>query len=379
MRSCLFGRTRFFATVVFLIALLLATLPDTARAQHGGDDSTTGSYQKTILVSNQAGQAPTTDPNLVNAWGLVSSTAGPWWVSDERTGLSTLYNGQGQIVSLVVTIPTAAGSPAGTVGSPTGIVFNSGSNFVVSQNGVSGSSVFMFATGDGTISGWSPGVNRTNAILAVDRSRVGTGAVYRGLTLAQNGTGTFLYATNFRARTIEMFDGNFNLVRSFTDQAAAASCASSGQCYAPFGIQAVGGKLVVTFALQNNERTDDFGLAGSGKGFVDVFDTSGNLLRRLTSSDRLKAPWGIALAPANFGKFSNDLLIGNFDGGSINVFDPNTGALLGQLADSNGPIEIEGLWALEFGNGGAAGATNQLFFTAGPNHGRDGLFGFIQS
>lgn len=395
MYSSLFSKKMWFIVPVgLLVVLSLIISPVVTHAKGGGSQ---GSYQQTNLVSDGK-QTSTTDPHLLNPWGLVSSTSGPWWISDNETGLSTLYNRQGQIVPLVVTVPSHTGVAA-TGATPTGIVFNTSSNFVVSQNGVSGPGVFLFVTADGTISGWNPKVNGTNAILAVNRANVGTGTVYRGLALANTSTGSFLYATNFHARTIEQFDGKFNLVRTFTDPSA-VNCTSSGsgdgsnirssrdsggggggdsKCFAPFGIQVIGNQVFVTFVLQNESRTDDFGVAGNGRGFVDVFDTNGKLVHRLTSSSQLNAPWGLALAPANFGTFSNDLLVGNFGDGHINAFDPNTGNFIGQLATSNGPIVIEGLWALTFGNGAAAGATNQLFFTAGPNHGRNGLFGSIQS
>lgn len=398
MRSQRIGSVRkLFATFVPLIALSLLLIPNPAYARGGdgggggggGGGGQTGAYQQTNLVSNGANPAPTIDAHLINPWGLVSSTAGPWWISDNFSGFSTLYNGQGQIVSLVVTIPSATSS----AGTPTGIVFNTSTSFVVSQNGASGAAVFLFATADGTLSGWNPGVNKTNAVLSGQHS----GAVYRGLALANTSTGSFLYATDFVGRKVDIYDGTFHLLRSFTDPQIATCSGSGGSghsdnpvpsdrgggggggCFAPFGIQAIGNQVFVTYVLQDLGRQDHFGVAGKGSGFVDVFDTNGNLLRRLTSSSQLNAPWGIAQAPANFGQFSNDLLIGNFGDGHINAFDPATGAFLGQLATSNGPIQIEGLWALQFGNGGAAGATNQLFFTAGAEHGTQGLFGSIQS
>jgi len=248
----------------------------------------------------------------------------------------------------------------------------------VTQNGVTAPSLFLFATEDGTISGWNPKVDPTHAILAVDRSNVGLGAVYKGLAIATNANGTFLYAANFRFGTVEMFDGNFKLVRSFTDEELAERCRFTGQCFAPFGIQTIGDHLFVSFALQNAQKHDDIG--GIGNGFVDVFDTNGSFDRRLISRGRLDSPWGMALAPANFGAFSNDLLVGNFRNGHINVFDPRTGRHLGELESSNDtPIVIDHLWALSFGNGAAAGATNQLFFTAGIDDEAHGLFGFIMS
>jgi uncharacterized protein (TIGR03118 family) len=299
-------------------------------------------------------------------------------VNDHDTGLSTLYNAQGQIVPLVVTVPTPLASPASRVSTPTGMVFNGTTGFVVSQNGVSGASLFIFDTEDGTISGWNPNVNRTNAILTVDRSQVGRGgANYKGLAIATNNNGTFLFAANFRSGFVDEFDSNFKFVRSFSDPFLVGACLVARQCFAPFGIQTIGNQLLVTFALQDQQKQNN--VAGRGLGFVDVFSTDGRFERRLISRGDLNAPWGLALAPANFGRFSNDLLVGNFGNGRINAFNPKTGKDEGEVRTSDGkPLVINGLWALEFGNGAAAnGNTNQLFFTAGP-HGH-GLFGLIES
>lgn len=365
---------RLMAFVGALALGLFMIVPTTAFAQSSTAQSAAapqGSYQQTNLVADQMGVAPVTDPNLANPWGLAASTTGPWWTSDNNSGLSTLYNGQGQVQALVVTVPPPAGSPAGTIATPTGIVFNSTTGFMVSENGVSGAAAFIFSSEDGTISGWSPAVDRTHAILTVDRSKVGAGAVYKGLAIGTTSAGTFIYATNFRFGTVEMFDSSFHLVKSFRDPFIPRH-------FAPFGIQNIGGDLFVTFALQDAPRHDD--IAGRGLGFVDVFDTNGHLLRRFASFGSLNAPWGLALAPANFGAFSNDLLVGNFGNGRINVFDPKTGRHLGELRTSTGaPIWIDGLWALEFGNGATAGATNDLFFTAGPQNQTHGLFGKIDS
>jgi len=334
-----------------------------------------GTYQQTNLVSDLSTVgAKFQDPNLLNPWGLSHSPTSPWWVSDNGAGVATLYNGDGTARSLVVTIPPPVGSPAGTTAAPTGNVFNGTSGFVVTAGSHSGPSLFIFATEDGTISGWNPTVDPTHAILAVDRSTIGAGAVYKGLAIASNASGTFIYATNFRFGTVEMFDSSFNLVKSFTDPKLANTCPEPNQCYAPFGIQAINGKLYVTFALQNAEKHDD--VAGPAHGFVDVFDTSGNLLQPLIMHGRLNSPWGLALAPADFGLFSNALLVGNFGNGRINAYDLTTGEFLGQLRDqTNTPITIDGLWSLQFGNNAAAGASNELFFTAGINDEADGLFG----
>jgi uncharacterized protein (TIGR03118 family) len=260
-------------------------------------------------------------------------------------------------------------------------VFNPTSGFVISQGGASGPTQFLFATEDGTIAGWNPAVDPAHALIAVDRSRVREGkflgAVYKGLALAQAGTGSFLYATDFRFGVVEEFDTQFNLVGSFTDPALAADCPRPGQCFAPFGIQNIGGSLFVSFALQDKAHHDD--VAGAGNGFVDVFDTSGTLIRRFAAGGTLNSPRGLALAPAGFGAFGNDLLAGDFGDGRISAFDPATGAFLGQLQDPAGqPIDINGLWGLAFGNGGLAGDTTTLFFAAGPNDEADGLFGTLQ-
>jgi uncharacterized protein (TIGR03118 family) len=361
------GRLRLLASVIAPLMLLLLALPAAAFAQ-----PLQGSYRQTNLVSDLVGEAQFTDPNLVNPWGLVHGPATPWWVSDNGAGVSTLYNGLGVKVPLTVTIPAPAGSPAGTTSAPTGVIFNGNGGFNVSENGTSFSSVFIFDTEDGTISGWNPTFpDRSHAVLAVDRSNVGKGAVYKGLAIGSNSSGTFLFATNFRFGTVEMFDSNFNLVRSFTDHLLP-------QSYAPFGIQNIGGNLYVTFAKQDAAKHDD--VAGAGHGFVDVFDTNGNLISRLIARGSLNSPWGLALAPPNFGQFSNDLLVGNFGDGHINVFDPNTGAALG-LLEIGGviPIQIDGLWSLQFGNDAAAGPSNELFFTAGIDGEAHGLFGDIQS
>src|SRR6266516_1300148 len=356
--------------MIAAVVLLRPLLPVAAHANGAG------LYHQTNLVSDLPNIAQFQDPNLLNPWGLSHGPTTPWWVSDNGAGVSTLYNGAGTAIPLVVTIPPPAGSPAGTTAAPTGNVFNSTSGFVVATSSGAGPSFFMFATEDGTISGWNPSADPTHAILAVDRSTVGAGAVYKGLAIASLASGTFIYATNFRFGTVEMFNSNFQLVGSFTDSKLANTCPLPNQCYAPFGIQNIGGKLFVTFALQNAEKHDD--VSGPAHDFVDFFDTSGNLIQRLLVHGRLNSPWGLALAPADFGRFSHALLVGNFGDGRINAYGLNTGEFLGQLRDqTNTPITIDDLWALGFGNDAKAGLHNELFFTAGINDEADGLFGKI--
>ena len=357
-----------------IAVLLLLMLPAGAGAQGGGF------YLQENLVSDLPNLAQVRDKSLVNPWGLSHSPDGPWQVSDNGTGLSTQYTSAGKQVPPAAAIPTPQGVKTAA---PTGNVFNFTIDFVISKNAKSFASQFIFATEDGTISGFNPNVDSTHAILVVDRSAVSQGgfkgAVYRGLTLATGGADTFLFATNFRFGTVEKFDAQFNLVKSFTDKELASTCPIPGtpaQCFAPFGIQAINDELFVTFAMQDAAHHDD--VKGLGNGFVDVFDTDGNLIRRFASQGTLDSPWGLALAPANFGTFSNAVLVGNFGDGRINAFHAVRGAFLGQLRSGNGnTISINGLWGLAFGNGGLAGNPNTLFFTAGFNGEADGLFGTI--
>ncbi|WP_263415963.1 TIGR03118 family protein [Terriglobus albidus] len=341
------------------------------------------SYQRTNLVSDIPGVANFADSNLVNPWGIVNAgSTGPIWIADNGTGLSTVYTGEGVAFPtaspLVVIIPTPRHSPAGAVAAPTGIVFNSTSGFVVSAGGNSGASRFIFATEEGTISGWNPTVDPTHAILAVNHSGPGAsagrtrlGAVYKGLAIGNNGSGDFIYATNFRDGMVEMYDTHFQLVKSFTD-----SEIPSG--FAPFGIRNIDGKLFVTYAKQDAKRHDD--VKGPGNGYIDIFDLNGILQSRFAADGALNSPWGLAVAPINFGAFSGSLLVGNFGDGRINAFSQSTGNFLGQLQDTFGnPMTINGLWGLEFGNGAHQAPTTTLFFTAGIGDESHGLFGAITS
>lgn len=329
-------------------------------------------YIRVNLVSDIAGVARFTDANLVNPWGLAFGPASPFWVADNGSGVSTLYNGRGQAfpiaAPLVVTIPSPTDSTGG--GTPTGLVFNGTGEFVVSANGTSGSPSFLFATEDGTLLGWSPTVSGTQAIIVKDNSDAG--AVYKGLAIASTPEGNFLYATNFSAGQVEMYDKDFTLKKMFTDP-------NVDPHFAPFGIQNIGGQLYVTFALQKPDKHDD--QAGSGNGFVDVFNTDGTFVRQLAAHGPLNSPWGLALAPDGFGPFSHHLLVGNFGDGRINAFDVDSGAFDGQLLDPEGnPLTINGLWALQFGNGAPnGGSSDRLFFTAGIADESHGLFGFLRA
>jgi uncharacterized protein (TIGR03118 family) len=337
--------------------VLASLLPPLADAQNA--------YLQHNLVSDLPGLASHTDTNLVNPWGIAFSAAGPFWISDNHAGVSTIYNSSGTPSSLIVNIPPPAGGtpPA----APTGIVFNGSAGFPVAPGT---NAHFIFATEDGTIIGWNAG---TNAVLMVDNSA--SGAVYKGLAIGTNAVGTYIYATDFHNGKVDVFDTNFSpatLTGTFSDPNIPTG-------FAPFGIQNVNGQLIVTYAMQDADEHDD--VPGPGNGYVDVFDTGGNLIGRFASAGALDSPYGIVKAPVGFGPFGGDLLIGNFGDGMINVYDA-TGAWLAALNDTNGvPMVISGLWGLTFGNGGNGGDSHTLYFTAGiPGSGAledHGLFGSL--
>jgi uncharacterized protein (TIGR03118 family) len=367
----------------FLAASVLAVLPASAVAQH---------YTQENLVSdiaqpdNADGTKVTIDPNLKNAWGVSRGAASPWWVNSEGTGTSTLYNGAGAVTPLVVTIPNAAGAkgPSG----PTGMIFNGSSDFLLAAGNPA---AFIFATKNGTISAWGPpftpvtpnsaGVGQSLAVTKVDESK--NGAVFLGLTWVEMEGDHFLLAANFSQNRIEVFDKNYKRVKIseelFNDERIPRD-------FAPYNVQAVGATVVVTYALQNSTKNGAADSCGEQCGFVDVFTARGRLVQRLEDGPWLQAPWGVALAPQDFGFFSHDLLIGNRFGGTIAAFDTVTGKFLGNLVDAAGaPIAISGLWGLEFDNRGSneAGSTASpsagpaLFFAAGINGYADGLFGTL--
>jgi uncharacterized protein (TIGR03118 family) len=390
------------------IALSLATIA--SLAFFVGPTAQAQNYTQVNLVANTSGIAPVTDPHLVNPWGISRTSGSPWWISDNGTGLSTLYNGAGAINPLVVTIPKAnPNNKAFPTGTPTGTIANaSPTDFLLAPGAPA---AFIFSTIDGTISAWNPtvgavpaGTTSTNATIVVKTT---DGSSYTGLTSAIINGKRYLYAANFNKGTVDVFDNAFHRVnvqpghdgdgdrdrdrdhgdnRAFTDDRLPRD-------FVPFNVQTIGNDIVVTFALHldGNPRETD----GPGLGFVDIFSSDGQLLQRLEHGEWLNAPWGVALAPLDFGTFSHALLIGQFAGGgstpgsgTIAAYDLSTGNFIGLVQDSNGkPLAINGLWALSPGNGAAANGANydaagapagELYFTAGPDQGTGGLFGYLK-
>ncbi len=323
------------------------------------------SYVVHNLVSDGSVPADHTDPNLRNAWGVAFNPNGFVWVANNHTGTSTLYDGTGVPQSLVVAVPAASGSG---IGAPTGIVYSGSLDFAVSAGTLTGPSRFIFASEDGLISGWSPDVDLTHALPAVTTP----GAIYKGLALAGNGSGNFLYATDFHHRRVDVFNNVFAKVTTpggFTDPTIPSG-------FAPFGIQNVAGNLYVTYAKQGPGGVDD--QHGMGLGFVNVFDPDGHLLHRLATRVGLNAPWGIAIAPDNFGRFSNRVLVGNFGDGTIAAYDQHDHHFLERLRNPDGTlVRIPGLWGMQFGNGIQGQPTNTLFFAAGPNGEEGGVYGSL--
>jgi uncharacterized protein (TIGR03118 family) len=356
-------------------------------------------YTQTNLVSNTSGVAPVTDPQLINPWGLSRNSASPWWISDNGTGLSTLYNGAGAKQALVVAVPPADPNNKNTPqGTPTGTIANSSpTDFLLAPGKPS---LFLFSTIDGTIAGWNPTVALAPAVTVVKTS---DGSSYTGLTSAFIGGQRFLYAANFTKGRVDVYDNAFHLAdlskQHFNEDSADRGERHSAEnsfvdeklprSYVPFNVQAIGNDIVVTYVL--HEDGSRFETDGPGLGFVDIYTSTGQLLQRLQHGDWLNAPWGVALAPLDFGPFSHDLLISQFAGGGdtqssgfIAAYDLATGKFDGLLQDASGkPLAINGIWALSPGNltpannDAAAAPAAEMYFTAGPNHGSGGLFGYF--
>ncbi|MGN6526523.1 MAG: TIGR03118 family protein [Burkholderiaceae bacterium] len=329
----------------------------------------TGGYHATALVSDVAGAAAHQDAHLVNAWGLAFNPTGFSWVSNAGTSSSTLYDGNGVPQPLVVTI-----DPGANGGShPSGIVFNGTSDFAITSGGATGGAPFIFATLEGQIDAWAPSVDGTHALVEVDNGAAGAG--YTGLAIGTSGATNLIYAANFAAGTVDVFDAHYASVTTtggFVDPTLPAG-------YAPFGIQQIAGKIYVAYAKKDPATGDEMHAAGLG--LVDVFDAQGTLLTHLVAAGgALDAPWGLAMAPSGFGALSGMLLVGNFGDGTIHAYDPATGAAMGALNDASGaPLAVDGLWALQFGNGGNAQPTTTLFYTAGPSDETHGRYGRIDA
>jgi uncharacterized protein (TIGR03118 family) len=349
--------------LTFRFALTAALLTLVLVAGNAGARTQANVYSVQNLVSDTATTAPTTDASLVNGWGLSAGPTTPWWTSNNGTNTTTLYNGSGAKQALTVSVP----------GGPTGTVYNgTAADFAVTQNGKTGSARFLFSTEGGMILGWSPTVNAVTAIPGVDHSS--QGAVYKGLATMSDR----LYATDFHNGRVDVFDASFNpvpLAGGFQDKKLPKG-------FAPFGIQALSGNIFVTYAKQDSAKHDD--VAGPGAGYVDEFTPDGALVGRVASGGRKNAPpnapWGLALAPSTFGVFAGDVLVGNFGNGRISAYQDRGGKWVykGQLRLGDGNlVTVEGLWAIAFGNGAAAGPTSTLYVLAGPGDEKHGMLGAI--
>lgn len=372
-----------------VIACAALGLPSLAFAQR---------YTETVLVSNfnVPNQTPVPDSNLQNAWGLVASPTSPWWVANNAGGTSTLYDATGLTMSPpavppvaivpingngIVTIPSAP-SQNGALGSPTGIMFNGNPAAFHLPSG--NPARFIFVTEDGTVQGWAGGAAATIVVDNSIKPNAANGAVYKGATIAEIDGKEYILAANFRTARVDVFDSTFKQVHlgsrdsddedrrereAFDDDSLPAG-------FAPLNIQGIGPNIYISYAKQDAPRHDPVG--GEGLGFVDVFSREGRRLQRLQHGPWFNAPWGIVLTTSNFGEFSHTILVGNFRGGTIAAFNPLTGRFLGNVKNPDGStLNIDGLWALQFGNGSSAGPAQTLFFTAGPNNEKDGLFGTL--
>lgn len=355
-----------------ILALLFSLFPTSLFAQH---------YMQTNLVSSPPGMGTNPmnpqDPDLINPWGLTRSPSSPWWVSDNGTGLSTLYNGVGnKITNIVVTIPVPMGQSGPS--KPTGVVVNGTTDFQLP--GTTTRALFIFVTEGGTIAAWAGGSTATIVADNSDKS-----AVYKGCTIAELQGNHYLYVANFHSGEIEVYNSAFQRVRlhggAFVvdddDGGRDRAFNRNPDHLAPFNVQAIGRNVYVTYAKQDEDKEDD--VPGPGLGAVVIFDAAGRRLARLQRGPWFNAPWGIAMAPGDFGEFSHELLVGMFGSGQIAAFNPIDGSFIRLMRDTNDTIlSIDGLWALGFGGGNPnSGPFNTLFFTAGPNDEHDGLFGTL--
>lgn len=365
---------------------LVIFVPGITPAQH---------YNQKNLVSDGFFPAAVTDPNLINPWGLTRSPTGsPFWVGNNNSGTSTLYDGTGAPQNFFpdphpdsngnginspfnnfVMVPPPGFAP-GTQSAPTGVVFNgSPTDFLLVPGTPKTQAIFMFSAEDGTISGWNPGVNVTNAVLKVDNSDKGSAhsAVYKGMTTGEIKGQKVLYVANFRSARVEVYSTSFQRIHlgeeAFDDD-------SIPHGFAPFNVQNIGGSIFVTYAMQDGPRHDPVG--GEGFGFVDIFSTDGKLQGRLEHGDWFNAPWGVVWTPRDFGEFSNTILVGNFRSGWIAAFNGFSKKFIGFVRNPDDSlVTIGGLWSLTFGNNGSAGSSTTLFFTAGGVDEAHGLFGTL--
>src|SRR5689334_12637946 len=346
-------RSKLIVTIVTVMIMTVFVVTSSSKTTRGPGPSQF--YLQHNFISDGFVPADITDANLVNAWGLVSGPTTPWWIADNGTGKTTLFNVGSNTIVTEFTVPGAGGAQ----GNPTGVVFNGGTGFVV-NNGVGAPSAarFIFASEDGTLSAFKDAPIVT---VVPNTGAPAHGAIYKGLAIDSATAGQRLYATDFHNGKVDIFDSSFHAVTiagAFTDP-------NLPEGFAPFGIQNIGGTIYVTYALQDEDKEDD--VAGPGNGFVDAYDTSGNLIRRVASAGELNSPWGLALAPADFGRFSGDLLVGNFGDGRIHAFDPTSVGefeAVGLLHSAAGrPFQIDGLWALQFGHGTTATSANGLTTT----------------
>jgi len=357
-------KTRAYWAAAGIAALLVGAQPADA-----------GFVTQTNLISDGVVPAAVIDPNFFNPWGMAAFPGGPIWVNLNNFGTSiiVLANGTEEFPEFNVPLPTFEAGTPGILSAPDGIVANTTNGFKITQNGVTAPALFLFDTEDGTISGWNPEVNPTDAVLAIDKSVNGTGAVYKGLGIFTDSAGTFLLAANFRSGFVEVYDGNFHLVRQFRDNRLPAD-------WGPFNVQTLSnGQIYVTYAKQDQSKHDDTG--GFGFGAVDRVDIFGNVLAHVPGPFVFNSPWGLSIAPSSWGHFANQLLVGNFEDGTVRVFDAMRLNEIGTLHNANGSVfTVDGLWGLMQGNGtGPAdgGDTDKIYFSAGPNGQADGIWGYL--